>query len=69
MIKKLSEFICHMYYGKLNFVLQFFPKKMLKFFFNVNRRFPDIRKFEKKFEEVYVIEGWAENGNYYKKIV
>ena len=47
MIKKLSEFICHMYYGKLNFVLQFFPKKMFKFFFNVNRRFSDIRKFEK----------------------
>ena len=47
MIKKLFKFIGHMYYGKLNFVLQFFPKKMLEFFFNVNRRFSDIRKFEK----------------------
>ena len=45
MIKNLSEFICHMYYGKLNFVLQFFPEKMFKFFFNVNKRFSDMRKF------------------------
>ena len=64
MIKKLSQFICLMYYGKLNFILRFLPKKkMFKFFCKVNRRFSDIRKFEKKFEEVYVIEGWTENGN------
>ena len=46
MIKNLSEFICHMYYGKLNFVLQLFPKKNLNIFFGKNCK---TKFFPKKF--------------------
>ena len=64
----MFKFICHVYYGKLNFVLQFLEKKMFKFFFKMNGKFSNIKKFQKKFEEVYIIVGWTGNGNYYKKI-